>query len=194
MTSMGQAPPAQLITVGHGNRSADAFVELLEQAGVEWLVDVRSYPRSRRVPWSARERLQERLGHAGIGYGWWGRAFGGKRRVTDRARWHHPALPDALAAFAEHMRSTRFEFACAELTAWAHEATLGLMCAEHEPAHCHRWLLADRLTLVDGLTVVHWWDRPDRYQCHSASASARHDADGHLRYDAGRTGDLLTCD
>jgi len=191
---MQQAPSPQLATVGHSNRSADAFVELLERAGIEWLIDVRSYPRSRRMPWFARERLQQRLTEAGVGYSWWGHAFGGKRRVTAAARAHHPALPEGLAAFAEHMRSATFEHAGAELIRLAGAATVGLMCAERDPAHCHRWLLADRLTRVDGLQVVHWVDVPDHYYPHSASASVRRDATGHLRYDAGRTAELLAFD
>lgn len=191
---MHEAASPQLTTVGHSSRTADAFVELLEQAGIEWLIDVRSYPRSRRVPWFAHERLQEQLPEAGIGYSWWGRAFGGKRRVTEAACAHHPALPEGLAAFAEHMRSQRFERANTELIRLVGDVEVGLMCAERDPARCHRWLLADRLTLVDGLRVVHWIDAPDHSYPHSASASARRDEEGQLRYDAGRTAELLASD
>ncbi len=191
---MNQAARPHLTTVGHSNRSGDGFIELLERAGIEWLIDIRSYPRSRRVPWFARERLREQLADAGIGYSWWGRAFGGKRRLSDMARSRHPALPEGLAAFAEHMRSAAFEHAAVELIRAAGDAAVGLMCAERDPVYCHRWLLADRLMLVDGLTVVHWLDTPDHCYRHWTSASARRDDDGHVRYDAGRTAGLLGSD
>ena len=40
----------EIYTVGHSNRSLDALIGLLEEAGVRCLVDVRSRPGSGRFP------------------------------------------------------------------------------------------------------------------------------------------------
>lgn len=60
------APPA-LYTIGHGDRPIAAFVDMLRDAGVTTLVDVRRHPGSRRHPQFAREALSQSLADAGIG-------------------------------------------------------------------------------------------------------------------------------
>ena len=58
------APPVRLLTVGHGTLSAEAFASLVVGAGIDLLVDVRSYPGSRRSSGpssdSARSRNPQR--------------------------------------------------------------------------------------------------------------------------------------
>ncbi|MFN2643721.1 MAG: DUF488 family protein, partial [Burkholderiales bacterium] len=66
-------------TVGHGARSAAAFVSLLQHARIDRLVDLRAYPGSRRHPHFAREPLSVSLAAAGIAYDWQGAALGGMR-------------------------------------------------------------------------------------------------------------------
>jgi hypothetical protein len=81
------APPA-LFTIGHGDRPIAAFVDMLRDAGVTTLVDVRRHPGSRRHPQFAREALAHSLAAAGIAYSagkarrWAGGAARGPIRVT----------------------------------------------------------------------------------------------------------------
>lgn len=179
-----------IATLGHGNRSAEDFLALARSAAVAHVVDVRSYPRSRRFPWFARERLETALQEAGIGYRWMGRELGGKRRAQPGDDVRHPRLPGAMAAFARHMATPAFVRACDDLMALATaDAPVALMCAERDPERCHRWLIADHLELVRGVAVVHWRGPGDARR-HAASDSARVVQPGELRYDRGGTAPL----
>ena len=55
-----------VFTVGHSTRSGEEFVKILKAHGVEVLVDVRTFPGSRRYPQFNREVLRESLAQAGI--------------------------------------------------------------------------------------------------------------------------------
>ncbi|MDZ7750058.1 MAG: DUF488 domain-containing protein [Halofilum sp. (in: g-proteobacteria)] len=184
---------AAITTVGHGSRSASELIAVLRAAGVARVIDVRSYPASRRWPWFGREALERALAESGVGYAWMGRALGGKRRARADDRARHPALAPGLAAFARHMEGARFAGACDGLAARADDERLALLCAERDPRQCHRWLIADYLVLVAGVAVRHWL-APGRAGAHCPSAAARLADDGRLRYDLGCTGALLDTD
>jgi uncharacterized protein (DUF488 family) len=53
-------------TVGHSDRTSTGFVELLQESGVERVVDVRRLPGSRRFPQFDEDALRETLAVAGI--------------------------------------------------------------------------------------------------------------------------------
>ncbi|HVC70503.1 MAG TPA: DUF488 domain-containing protein [Acidimicrobiales bacterium] len=74
---------------GHGTLAEAELIELLRQVGVVRLVDVRSFPGSRRNPQYAREQLEHWLPAAGIAYSWEPR-LGGRRRPD-------PASPHVAA-------------------------------------------------------------------------------------------------
>ena len=124
--------------MGHGARSAVAFVSLLQQAGIELLVDVRAYPASRRHPHFARAPLARWLASAAIAYDWQGSALGGMR----------------AQGYLAHMQTPEFERAARALIATGATRRLCLMCAETEPADCHRAHIADWL-VAHGTRVVH---------------------------------------
>lgn len=127
-----------IYTVGHGARSAVAFVFLLQAARIQMLVDVRAYPVSRRHPQFSRERLAEALGQAGIGYHWQGCGLGGMRR----------------GGYLSHMETPLFVESASALIAASRERTVCIMCAETHPADCHRSHIADWL-VANGERVVH---------------------------------------
>src|SRR5919201_6370902 len=68
-----------IYTVGHSTHELEAFVELLRAHAVTRLVDVRQYPRSRRVPHFNSEALEVSLPGRGIEYVHM-RELGGRRR------------------------------------------------------------------------------------------------------------------
>ncbi|MBO0864466.1 MAG: DUF488 domain-containing protein, partial [Mycobacterium sp.] len=57
-----------LYTIGHGAKTADELVAALRQHDVDLLVDVRSFPGSRRNPDVSKQAMPTWLGAAGIGY------------------------------------------------------------------------------------------------------------------------------
>src|SRR5688572_7325913 len=69
---------SRLWTIGHGNRSSEDFVQLLQYANIETVIDVRAYPVSRRHPHFSRPPLAAALAGAGIEYLWEGAALGGR--------------------------------------------------------------------------------------------------------------------
>ena len=57
-----------IFTIGHSTRTLSELMDLLREAQVELLVDVRSVPRSRTNPQFNIDTLPEALAMAGIGY------------------------------------------------------------------------------------------------------------------------------
>src|SRR5215217_7984641 len=58
----------EILTIGHSTHPVEQFVALLERNGVQRLVDVRTVPKSRRMPWFAGESLASLLPSAGVDY------------------------------------------------------------------------------------------------------------------------------
>jgi uncharacterized protein (DUF488 family) len=170
-----------LYTVGHGTLAAADFAALLERAGLEALVDVRSFPGSRRNPQYGREQLEGWLPASGIVYGWEPR-LGGRRKGRPDSR--NTALTHpAFRAYADHMAEPEFAAALRELLDAAAARPTTVMCSESVWWRCHRRLLADAAVLLDGTEVVHLF-HDGRRAPHRPTAEARIE-DGHLVYDAG---------
>jgi uncharacterized protein (DUF488 family) len=164
-------------TVGHGTRSTEELVELLGEADVRTLVDVRRFPASRRHPHMARERLAVDLPRGGIRYEWRGDALGGRRKGSPGSR--HAALRDpSFRAYADHMASAEFQ---AALEALLEEERPAVMCAETLWWRCHRRLIADAL-VARGVEVVHLIG-PGQHAAHRLTGCARLAPEGGLVYD-----------
>ena len=140
------------MTIGHSTHSLEGFVELLHTAGIQCLVDVRTVPKSRRMPWFARESLASFLPAAGIDYVHEKR-LGGFRRPrpdTPNTGWQ----VDAFRGYADHMESDDFRSGIVRLESLALQKLTTVMCAEAQWTRCHRRLISDAL-LVRGWTVLH---------------------------------------
>lgn len=96
-----------IYTIGHGNRAIEEFVALLNEAGIECLVDVRAYPASRRHAQFGREALERSLADAGIRYMWEGGALGGRRRAQKNSP-HTAFRNESFRAYADHMATGEF--------------------------------------------------------------------------------------
>ena len=99
---------------------------------------MRAYPASRRHPQFSRESLAATLQASGIAYEWHGKALGGMR-----------------PSYATHMETADFQTAAAALA--AKNDRICIMCAESNPADCHRSFIADWL-VANGERVVHLLD------------------------------------
>src|SRR5437588_659926 len=82
--AMLESETMRLFSVGHGARSFEELVQTLASGAVEQVIDVRSFPGSRRHPQFGREVLAEALPGAGIIYHWQP-ALGGRRRLQPGA-------------------------------------------------------------------------------------------------------------
>lgn len=117
-----------IFTIGHSNRDADAFLAVLRAHGVERLVDVRSQPRS-RFEHFRREALAAWLPAGDVEYIWMGDTLGGLR-AGGYARW---------------MGTPEFAAGLARLEDLARQRPTAFMCAERDPARCHRRYIASAL-------------------------------------------------
>ncbi|MEJ5376067.1 MAG: DUF488 domain-containing protein [bacterium] len=146
-------PPKEIFTIGHGKRSWESFLELLRFHGIRKVVDVRAYPASRKSPHFSREHLEVSLAEAGIVYRWEGRALGGFREPREGSRNISLRNP-GMRGYADHMAGEEFRKAVSCLEEDAAHVCTAVMCAEIDPFHCHRGLLADYLT-ARGVMVKH---------------------------------------
>ena len=176
-----------LWSVGHSNRSLDALVDLLAEAGIATLVDVRARPASRRNPQFARASLEAALETAGIAYRFGGRELGGLRRAHADSP-HRALAGTGLAAYADHTASETFARGARRLADLASDGRTAMMCAERDPMRCHRSLIADWLS-VRGVTVIHLL-APGERERHALRAEARVTDEG-LVYDRNTQGSLL---
>jgi uncharacterized protein (DUF488 family) len=167
-------------TVGHGTLAADELMSLLGSVPIRRLVDIRSYPGSRRNPQFGREEMERWVPAAGIDYRWL-RDLGGRRRPSPASR--HVALRhEAFRAYADHMDSPAFASGVDELLDLAAAEPTAVMCSESVWWRCHRRLLADHLALVRRVRVVHVM-HDGRLVEHPPTDGVRLDADGRLAYD-----------
>jgi uncharacterized protein (DUF488 family) len=156
-------------TVGHSTRSGEEFGKILLAHGIQVLVDVRSFPGSRRYPQFNRTALAESLGRIGIEYKHAPR-LGGRR--TPRADSHNTAWRNAsFRAYADHMESEDFRKGVEELLELAANARTAVMCAEAVWWRCHRSLISDYLKAA-GHTVIHIIDQ-SKTEEHPFTSAAR---------------------
>jgi uncharacterized protein (DUF488 family) len=143
---------SSILTIGHSTRPLEAFVELLRARGVARLIDVRTVPRSRRVPQFNRESLPEALAAAGVAYSHMP-GLGGLRKPrkdSPNCAWRN----ESFRGYADYMLTPEFEAAVEELLAAAGREQVAIMCAEAVPWRCHRSLISDALT-ARGVDVLH---------------------------------------
>jgi uncharacterized protein (DUF488 family) len=141
-----------IYTVGHSTRPFEELLALLQRAEIRELVDVRSFPRSRRHPQFNAAALSRSLDARRIAYAHEA-GLGGFRRAcpqSPNSGWSHPAF----VGYADHMASAEFRAALDRLERRARARPLCLMCAEAAWWRCHRRLIADAL-VVRSWNVVH---------------------------------------
>jgi uncharacterized protein (DUF488 family) len=164
-------------TVGHSTRSAEEFDQILMAHEISTLVDVRTYPGSRRYPQFNKSVLSESLENVGIKYHHEPR-LGGRR--TPRKDSHNTAWRNAqFRGYADHMETKEFDEGIKELLELARTSRTTVMCAEAVWWRCHRSLIADYLK-AGGHTVLHIVDEKKTEE-HPFTSAARI-VDGELSY------------
>jgi len=137
-----------VLTIGHSTHSAEAFLALLRQHGVEAVADVRSSPFSRFNPQFNREPLERFLKANGIRYVFLGKELGA--RSEDRA-----CYLDGRVQYARLAETALFQSGLDRVLQGAARYRVSLMCAEKEPLECHRTLLVAKALVARGQAVLH---------------------------------------
>ena len=146
---------ATIWTIGHSTRPIDEFLDLLGEYRIEAIVDVRSFPGSRKYPQYGKEALALTLAEHAIGYHWLA-ALGGRRRAlpdSPNIAWRNASF----RGYADYMGSPEFAQGLIQLLELASEVRTAIMCAEAVWWRCHRSMIADALR-VRGIKVMHILD------------------------------------
>lgn len=165
-------------TIGHSTRSADDFNRILTSHEIRTLVDVRSFPGSRRYPHFNSKQLSNALATVGIEYAHL-LALGGRRQPAPNSKnnaWRNASF----RAYADHMESEEFKSGIQQLLKLAAEKETAIMCAEALWWRCHRGLIADYLK-ARGALVLHIIDEAHQ-ESHPYTSAARI-IDGKLSYE-----------
>lgn len=140
-------------TIGHSVRSMDEFIGLLKGHDVRVLVDVRTIPKSRRVPHFNGSELARTLLAHGIHYVHM-KSLGGlrhPRKDSHNTQWRN----ESFRGYADYMETHEFHKALDELVSIIREQPAAIMCAEAVPWRCHRNMIADALTALHNVRVLH---------------------------------------
>ncbi len=137
-----------VLTIGHSNHTAEAFLRLLRMHGADAVADVRSSPFSRFNPQFNRDALEELLNANGIHYVFLGRELG--------ARSADPSCYEkGRVQYARLAQTPLFRSGLDRVIQGAAHYRIALMCAEKEPLECHRALLVARALAERALPVLH---------------------------------------
>jgi uncharacterized protein (DUF488 family) len=161
---------ATIYTIGHSTRPLDEFLTVLQSHSIQTLVDIRSFPMSRRLPHFNREALEKTLPDAGIRYVGLKELGGRRKKIRDDS----PNLAlrnDSFRNYADYMLTEDFRRGIAELINLAEQSRTAYMCAERVYFHCHRMLVSDWL-VAHGHEVFHI-DETGPVKAHQLMAEAR---------------------
>lgn len=134
-----------IYTIGHSNRSFDIFLGLLEEHGIQHVLDIRTIPKSRHNPQFGKDQLAPALAEHDIKYSHL-TLLGGLRKVqpdSPNTAWRNKSFQ----GYADYMQTADFEAGLAQAISVAKQSRSVLMCAEAVPWRCHRSLVADALLL-----------------------------------------------
>jgi uncharacterized protein (DUF488 family) len=168
----------RIYTVGHSSRDFDEMRTMLQNNEITHLVDVRSFPSSRKFPQWNQPAIIDAL-PADIEYRWIPK-LGGRRHTPKgvssvNGAWRVKAFRD----YADYMDSDEFKQGLNELLELAEHGRPAIMCSEAVPWRCHRRLITDAL-IVAGAEVA------DIMSTTSVKPAAldrhAHVQEGHLTY------------
>ncbi len=145
-------PPEMLWTIGHSTRDWPVFVDMLRDAGIATLADVRRFAGSRRNPQYAGAAMAQTLREAGIEYVAMPELGGRREPVADSV--NNAWRVAAFRGYADYMATPEFASARERLMKIATRSRCAVMCAEAVWWRCHRRLISDDFT-IRGWEVVH---------------------------------------
>jgi uncharacterized protein (DUF488 family) len=138
-----------IFTIGHSRHAVEHFVSLLRVHAIERLVDVRSHPASKWAPHFDRAALARTMGGYAVDYVFLGRQLGGRPEGREFYR------EDGSVDYALRAAASDFKIGISQLIEIARVSRTAILCAEENPARCHRRLLVASALRQAGLTVVH---------------------------------------
>jgi len=142
-------------TIGHSNRSLEEFTELLGEAQIRLVADIRTVPRSRTNPQFNKDTLPDGLAALGISYEHMA-ALGGLRGKTRNLSqsvnnfWTNQSFHN----YADYALSAPFRAGLENLLDEGGRRRTAIMCSEAVWWRCHRRIVTDYL-IASGENVFH---------------------------------------
>ena len=143
-----------IFTIGHSNRSWDAFLSLLLKNDISLVADVRRFPGSKLWPQFNKDYMKIGLAEHNIEYAHIVR-LGGRRKEKDKPHLqendnnNYAWRNKSFRAYANYMSTEEFEEGISELLSLNKDnlnSFIVIMCAEMLPWRCHRKLISDYLS------------------------------------------------
>lgn len=126
----------KLFTIGYATKPIATFIEQLQRYGITAVADVRSVPYSAAFYDYHQDKLEGHLTRAGIRYVYLGQELGPRSKDDS----HYDQC--GQVQFDRLMASPLFKQGVKRLTSGTEKGfNIALMCAEKDPACCHRSLL-----------------------------------------------------
>jgi uncharacterized protein (DUF488 family) len=173
---------AKVFTIGHSNRKWSDFTCILKDSHVDLLVDVRRYPGSRACPQFNKVPMTIELGKENISYIHIEK-LGGRRNKLDIKEDSRNNDHNAGWKNKSFRATTSFREGIDELLSLMKKySNLAIMCAEAVPWRCHRRMIADYLTMVQGIRVFDILDSKQQPSSHELTSFAHLTEDKIITY------------
>jgi uncharacterized protein (DUF488 family) len=148
-TDAAGSQDAPAYTIGYGNRTFEAFVSLLTNYGIKFVLDVRSSPYSRYQPDFNRDTLPTLLRPYGLKYAYFGQALGG--RPSDPS-----CYVDGVVDYDACRRTMAFRRGVERIgDAVRSGNVVVIMCSELRAEDCHRSKMIGVDLSESGVRVEH---------------------------------------
>lgn len=144
-----------IYTIGHSTHPTDEFLEMLHEASIEVLVDIRSFPASRKFPQFNEMNFRDWLKDVDIAYEHFS-LLGGRRNKSQQFQdelndgWNNQSFHN----YADYTLTKDFQQGIRQLKQLAKKKRTVICCSERHPARCHRLLISNWLT-AHGWNVYH---------------------------------------
>lgn len=137
------------VTIGHGKTELQLFIRTLLRYKVNCIVDVRSSPYSKYSPQYNKDIFEAELAKHKISYKWLGDSLGG--RPKDLSTYDENGVVD----YEKLVKSELFSKGLLQLEELSVPNNVAIMCSEHDPMKCHRFLAISRELARREYRVVH---------------------------------------
>ena len=144
-----------IYTIGHSTLTKEEFLDMLSIAEIETLVDIRSFPASRKFPQFNQTRFKEWLNEANIEY-IYAPLLGGRRNKSQLIQeevndgWENQSFHN----YADYTLTEDFQDGIKKLKEISENKNVVYCCSERHPARCHRLLISNWLA-AEGWHVYH---------------------------------------
>jgi uncharacterized protein (DUF488 family) len=119
-----------IYTVGTSNCSIEEFIEILKTYRIKTVIDVRSFPVSKKFPHFSKDSLSKILNNEGFDYIYLGRELGGFRK----------------GGYEAYMNTEEFKNGIEKLEEIADKSLSVFFCAEKLFFRCHRRFISEILS------------------------------------------------